>query len=73
MKAKRLVSADELEQRVFIRPKELAAISGIAESVVYRAVQSGQLPARKFREKAWLIKVEDADAWIEANSVSNAA
>jgi excisionase family DNA binding protein len=58
---------------LFVRPIEVARLLGIHESSVYRAIYSGELPALKFRGKVWLIKREDADAWIDQNSEPNIA
>lgn len=61
----------EADLRRYIRPKGITRMYGISASVVYAAIYSGELPAIKFRGSVWLIKPEDADAWIERNSESN--
>lgn len=67
MKAKTILTPDELEGRLYIRPKELASMIGIEATIIYRSIYNGSLPARKFRGSVWLIRREDANAWLEAN------
>jgi PrtD family type I secretion system ABC transporter len=49
---------------VAIRPKEAARLAGISRSTVFRAIQEGQLPARKYGS-CTLILVQDLWAWLE--------
>ncbi len=61
----------EADLRRYIRPKRIVQEYGISASVVYGGIYSGDLPAIKFRGHVWLIKPEDAEAWILRNSESN--
>lgn len=67
------ISIEDLERRLFVRPKELASLCGIEETLVYRSIYAGKLRAQKFRGRVWLIRREDAEAWIDENSESNVA
>lgn len=67
------ISTEELDTRLYVRPKELASLCGIEETLVYRSIYAGQLRAQKFRGRVWLIRREDAEAWIDENSKPNTA
>jgi ATP-binding cassette, subfamily C, type I secretion system permease/ATPase len=49
---------------IAVRPKEAARLAGISRSTVFRAIQEGQLPARKYGS-CTLILVQDLWAWLE--------
>jgi hypothetical protein len=57
-----------IEDRWYLRPLDVEVLSGIAASTVRAAIYRGDLPARKFRRRGWLIDAEDARAWLEAES-----
>lgn len=59
--------------RMFLRPREVAEITGLSESEVYKSIYAGDLPARKYRSRAWLIARTDLDAWIDSCSTPSAA
>jgi ATP-binding cassette, subfamily C, type I secretion system permease/ATPase len=49
---------------IAVRPKEAARLAGISRSTVFRAIQEGELPARKYGS-CTLILVQDLWAWLE--------
>jgi PrtD family type I secretion system ABC transporter len=49
---------------IAIRPKEAARLAGISRGTIFRAIQEGQLPARKYGS-CTLILVQDLWAWLE--------
>jgi excisionase family DNA binding protein len=57
----------------FIRPKNVAENLSIDIQTVYRAIYSGELPSIRFGrgKKTILIRPEDANAWITANTVAS--
>lgn len=55
----------EDSQRWAFRIKDISQRSGLSESEVRRAIYSGELPARKYRGRVWLINPKEAKAWIE--------
>lgn len=57
-----------IEDRWYLRPLDVEALSGIAASTVRAAIYRGDLPARKFRSRGWLITSEDARRWIQRES-----
>lgn len=57
----------------FLRVKDGAAYSGLSESEIYRAIYTGELRARRYKSRSWLLTQEDIDAWLDANSVPNVA
>lgn len=52
-------------QRWAFRIRDVALRSGLSESEVRRAVYAGELPARKYRGRVWLISPKDAETWLE--------
>jgi excisionase family DNA binding protein len=50
----------------FIRVRDVARLSGISEPRIRYAIRHGELPARQFNGRGWLIKPADARAWIES-------
>lgn len=46
---------------------DLAEKAGVSGSYVARLCRTGKLPAQKFGT-VWLIREEDADAWLEKRS-----
>lgn len=60
------------EEPWYIRVKDVARLTGISEPRIRYAIRSGQLRARRFEGRGWLITPADAKAWIEA-SLSEAA
>jgi excisionase family DNA binding protein len=49
---------------IAVRPKEAARLAGISRSTVFRAIQDGELPARKYGS-CTLILVQDLWTWLE--------
>lgn len=47
---------------------ELAELTGLSESVLYRAIAAGELRASKLRGRL-RVRFVDLDAWIESNLV----
>ena len=68
-----ILTEANIASRMFLRPREVAEITGLSESEVYKSIYSGDLPARKYRSRAWLITRTDLDAWINACSTPSAA
>lgn len=58
-------------ERLRLRPKDVSARYGMSLSQVYQAIYRGELPARRFRQRTWLIVPADVEAWILANSTPN--
>jgi hypothetical protein len=63
----------EILDRRFERPNDVAKRFRISASEVYRSIYAGELRAFKYKSRVWLIAVEDADAWIAENSKPNVA
>lgn len=59
---------DDLDSRMFIRPRELARMVGLSDSEIYNRLYDGTLPARRYRDRIWLIGVDDARAFIEKHA-----
>ncbi len=68
-----MLTEANIASRMFLRPREVAEITGLSESEIYKSIYSGDLPARKYRSRAWLIPRADLDAWINACSTPSAA
>jgi excisionase family DNA binding protein len=47
---------------------DVASMTGLSDTAVYRAIAAGELPAAKLRGRL-RIRVADIDAWIESNAV----
>lgn len=58
------VSDRPAQRRLFYRPGEVATMTGISLSVVYRAIESGELAAHRFGRRALVILPDDMDAWV---------
>ncbi len=52
-------------QRWTFRIADVAARSGLSESEVREAIKRGELPARRYRERVWMIDPQEARAWLE--------
>lgn len=63
---------DVIDRR-FERPSSIAKRYGISASEVYRSIYAGELRAFKYKSRAWLIAIEDAEEWIAANIEPNVA
>lgn len=62
-----------LAESRYIRPREAAKWVGISETEVRRAIHSGELPARRYRSKRWLIDRLDLEQWVLSCTTSNVA
>jgi excisionase family DNA binding protein len=51
-------------ERWYYRPQQVAQMSGVSLSEVYRSIYAGELKAQKYKTKVWLISKEDVDNWI---------
>ncbi len=60
-----------IEDRVHLRPLDVAQLNGISLHTVYTAISQGQLRASKLGAKTWIIKPADVEAWIEQTAVPN--
>lgn len=56
-----------VEGRWYLRPREAVALTGLAKSVVYDALASGELQGYR-RGRSWLIPVVALRAWIEGRT-----
>lgn len=63
----------DLEGRWFFRPREVSERAGVSLSEVYRSIYSGELKAKRYKSKVWLISRTDVEAWINECSQSNQA
>jgi len=68
-----ILTEASIASRMFLRPREVAELTGLSESEVYRSIHAGDLAARKYRTRGWLIAHADLDAWINACSAPSAA
>lgn len=59
------------DARWFMTPKDLSRKSGVPVSTVRDAIYRGELQARRFRGRRWLITEEDALRWIDEQSIPN--
>jgi len=46
------------------RIRDISQRSGLSESEVRRAIYAGELPARKYRGRVWLIDPQEAQEWL---------
>jgi len=60
-----------IEERLRLRPKDIRDRYGISLTPIYTAIYKGDLRARRFQNRIWLIEPRDVEDWIERNSVSN--
>jgi excisionase family DNA binding protein len=61
-------SGSESERTRLVAVAEAAAITGLSESAVYRAIASGELRASKLRGRL-RVRFADIDLWIDSNAV----
>lgn len=54
------------EEPWYIRVRDVARLSCISEPRIRYAIRTGELRARQFNGRGWLIKPADARAWIES-------
>ena len=62
-----------LEGRLRFRPKDVSQRYGISLTPIYQAIYRGDLKARRFGERIWLIEPKDVEDWIERCIVPNVA
>lgn len=65
------ISDTALEGRWYLRPKDVERLTGLKTTTIRDAIYRGELEARKFRGRGWLITVDAARRWIEEQTVSN--
>lgn len=53
------------ELRWAFRVHEVAARSGLSRSEIHSAINRGDLPARQYRGRVWLIDPAEARAWLD--------
>lgn len=56
---------DMTEGKAFLRPGEVARITGISLPHIYSEIRTGNLPATRYRVRTLLIKVEDFYDWMD--------
>lgn len=62
-----------IEGRLRLRPKDVSERYGISLTPIYQAIYRGDLKARRFQSRIWLIEPKDVEEWIERCSVPNVA
>ncbi len=67
------VKVTPIEGRLRLRPKDVSERYGISLTPIYQAIYRGDLKARRFQSRIWLIEPQDVEDWIERCSVSNVA
>ncbi len=67
------VKVTPIEGRLRLRPKDVSLRYGISLTPIYQALYRGDLKARRFQSRIWLIEPQDVEDWIERCSVSNVA
>lgn len=67
------LTATSTEGRLRLRPKDVSARYGISLTPIYQAIYRGDLKARRFQSRIWLIEPEDVEDWIERFSSPNVA
>lgn len=59
----------ELSERKYLRPADVARQTGLSKSTVMAALWSGQLKA--FRKgRAWLVPIDAIDRWIRGDDAA---
>lgn len=53
-----------LEHETWLPPGHCAALAGCSRRTVLHAIESGELPARRFNSKTIIIARDDLRAWI---------
>lgn len=54
------------ELPTLLSPEEVADHSGLSRRAIYRAIESGEIPATKLRSR-WRLYPEDVEAWWARN------
>jgi hypothetical protein len=60
-------------ERKRLRPKDIRDQYGVSLTTIYTALYRGELKGQRFQQRVWLIRPEDAEAWIDQCSVPNVA
>ncbi len=60
-----------VEGRLRLRPKDVSEQYGISLTPIYQAIYRGDLKARRFQARIWLIEPKDVEEWIERCSEPN--
>lgn len=68
-----LITEDAVANRLYLRPREVAQVTGLSESEVYKSIYCGRLRAMKYRGRRWLVTRADMDLWIAGESEPNVA
>lgn len=69
--ASRAQSVEAVSNHARLRPKDIRDQYRISLTPIYNAIYSGELRARRFGKRTWLIEPQDVEDWIERNSVPN--
>jgi hypothetical protein len=69
--AKRAQDVEAVPVPARLRPKDISEQYRISLTPIYTAIYSGELRARRFQKRIWLIEPQDVEDWIQRNSVSN--
>lgn len=68
-----LITEEVIANRLYLRPREIAQVTGLSESEIYKSIYSGRLRAMKYRGRRWLVTRVDMEAWIADQSEPNVA
>jgi len=68
-----LITEEVIANRLYLRPRESAQVTGLSESEIYRSIYRGRLRAMKYRGRRWLVTRADMEAWIADQSEPNVA
>lgn len=68
-----LITEEVIVNRLYLRPREIAQVTGLSESEIYKSIYCGRLRAMKYRGRRWLVTRADMEAWIADQSEPNVA
>lgn len=68
-----IATAPTLEESRYVRPREAAKFASLSESEIRRAIYAGELQARRYKSKRWLIDRQELEAWVLRCTTPNVA
>lgn len=68
-----LISEETVDQRLYLRPREVAELVGLSTQEIYRSIYAGELRAMRYRSRSWLISRADIDTWLTEQGRPNVA
>ena len=63
-----IVSERMVTDRLYLRPREVAEMTGLSQSEVFKSIYAGELRALKYKSRVWLIPREAISQWIDAQT-----